>query len=121
MQAMKEGIIQDCYEISQTNEISVDWDGNNYLVIYGRHMNGWFIAIPNWQTSTEAAHPSDSFYNMEKLTRALKSNEAARAIADALRAHWKYMEHLREEQKEKMREKEQAQEEQEKNRGKRVR
>lgn len=119
MQAMKEGIIQNCYEVSQTNEISVDWDGNNYLVIYGRHINGWFIAIPNWQTSTEAAHPSDSFYNMEKLTRALKSNEAARAIADALRAHWEYIQQIREEQKEKMQE--QAKEDQGTNRGKRVR
>lgn len=80
--------IRRTYYASQTQEVSIDWDGNNFLVIYGKHINGWFIAIPNWQYSTEAGCPSDTFYNTERLARVL-DEKVAKAIAEALHEHWK--------------------------------
>lgn len=66
-------------------EISVDVNGSNYLVIYGKHVNGGFCCIPNWNISCEMGDPSDTFYNMESLTRCRISKTNARAIAAAIR------------------------------------
>lgn len=80
--------IKNTYEVSNTQEISVDWNGYNFLVIYGKHINGWFIAIPNWEACTEAGHPADDFYNTEKLSRVIDIENAPRVIAKAVREHW---------------------------------
>lgn len=76
------------YEVSQTHEISVDWNGYNFLVIFGNHINGWFIAIPNWNVCIESAHPADVFYNREKLAKALNNIDMAEALADTLSDYW---------------------------------
>lgn len=80
--------IKKTYEVSKTQEISVDWNGYNFLIIYGHHINGWFIAIPNWQVCTEAGHPSDDFYNTEKLSMVIDVENAPSVIAKAVREHW---------------------------------
>lgn len=84
--------IKSAYAASGTREISVDHNGNNYLVIFGRHINGWFIAIPNWQICVEAAHPTDTFYNAERLYGVFKREGAASAIAEAIQYYWEYRE-----------------------------
>lgn len=83
--------IRSIYKVSNTNEISVDWHGNNYLIIYGKHINGWFIAIPNWGVATEAGDPSDVFYNMEKLARVIPGANDAKVLAEAIEAHWEWL------------------------------
>lgn len=88
--------IKSVYTVSGTHEISVDHNGNNYLVIFGRHVNGWFIAILNWQICVEAAHPTDTFYNTERLHGALKRKNAASAIAEAIRDCFEVSEHYQE-------------------------
>ena len=83
--------INNAYKVSDTHEISVDVGDFNFLIIYGRHINGWFIAIPNHNVCTEAAHPSnDVFYNMEKLSAAadIKVKNASAPIAKAVKKHW---------------------------------
>lgn len=80
--------IKHVYEVSQTHEISVDWNGYNFLIIYGKHINGWYIAIPNWEACTEAGEPQDVFYNIEKLSRVIKIKNAPEAIAKAVKEHW---------------------------------
>lgn len=80
--------IKNVYSVLETHEISVDWNGYNFLIIYGRHINGWFIAIPNWQVCTEAGHPSDDFYNTEKLSMVIDVENAPSVIANAVREHW---------------------------------
>ena len=75
------------YEVSQAHEISVGC----FLIIYGKHINGWFIAIPNWEVCTEAANPQDVFYNTEKLSRVSKIKnvkDAPETIAKAVKEHW---------------------------------
>lgn len=80
--------IKHVYEVSQTHEISVDWNGYNFLIIYGKHINGWFIAILNWEVCIEAANPQNVFYNTEKLSRVIKIKNAPAAIAKAVKEHW---------------------------------
>ena len=55
------------FEASVIFEANIDACGSCYLVIYGRHVNGYFCAIPNWHISCEMAEPSDTFYNFERL------------------------------------------------------
>ena len=81
--------IKNTYEVTQAQEFSVDCGGFNYLVIYGHHINGGFIAIPNWNISVEAGDPTDVFYNAEKLAEKVSDPEVAEAIAEAVKEHWK--------------------------------
>ncbi len=76
------------YKVSGTHEISIDHNGCNYLVIYGRHVNGGFIAVPNWGISSEAGSPENIFYNTEKLSGKFDDPKAAKAIAEAVCEHW---------------------------------
>lgn len=80
--------ISNTHEVSQTREFSMNWNGYNFLVIYGHHANGWFIAIPNWQICTEAGHPDDVFYNTEKLSGVIEIENAADIISEAIKKHW---------------------------------
>lgn len=67
-------------------EIGVDVGGNHYLVIYGKHINGYFCCIPNWNVSCEMADPFDVFYNRSKLVDdTCIGMNAADAIAKAIR------------------------------------
>lgn len=54
-----------------------------YLIIFGRHINGGFIAIPNWGICCEASDnlPTSS-YNREQLVQAGLDENAAIAIAN---------------------------------------
>lgn len=84
--------IRNTYQTDNVQEFSVDYDGNNYLVIYGRHVNGWFIAVPNWRVSSEAGEPEAVFYNTEKLSDAFglaPSSCVPYVIARAVNEHWK--------------------------------
>lgn len=83
--------INNTYKVYNTQEVSVDVGDFNYLVIYGKHINGWFIAIPNHGICVEAGHPSSGLpYNIEKLTAAKDTNvkNAANSIATAIKEHW---------------------------------
>ena len=51
------------YPVEALLEISVDFNGSNYLLIYGSHVNGCFCCIPNWGIGCEMADPYDPFFN----------------------------------------------------------
>lgn len=80
--------IQRIYQVSNTSEVGINYNGSHYLIIYGKHINGWFIASPNWQFCVEAAHPDDDFYNTEKLSMVIKDVETACFIAKAIKDHF---------------------------------
>ena len=80
--------IQNTYEVTETHEFSVDWNGFNFLVIYGHHINGWFIAIPNWNVCVEACAPLEIHYNTDKLATVFGNLSRVQAIAEAIREHW---------------------------------
>ena len=73
------------FEASVIFEANIDACGSCYLVIYGRHVNGYFCAIPNWHISCEMAEPSDTFYNFERLIGAGIGESAARELAKAIK------------------------------------
>ena len=68
--------------------------GFTYLVIFGRHINGGFICVPNWKWGCEATDLRYSVgYNKEKLMIAGANEEVAEQIA-------RYIENWLEENKE---------------------
>ncbi len=81
--------IRAAYVAEVVFEISVDTCGSNFLIIYGKHVNGYFCAIPNWKISCEMAEPSDTFFNTEKLkgTGIDLSEEMAKGIAFAIQEY----------------------------------
>lgn len=80
--------IKRTYEATAKEELSIDWNGHNFLVIIGEHINGWYIAIPNWNVCTEAGFPTNNFYNGEKLANALNDENMGISIADAIKEYW---------------------------------
>ena len=63
-------------------EHSLAIGGLSYLVIYGMHINGGFICIPNWNIGCEAANNEYSIdFNTDKLINAGMKEEDAREIA----------------------------------------
>ena len=80
--------IKRTYEATAKEELSIDWNGHNFLVIIGEHINGWYIAIPNWNVCTEAGYPTNNFYNGEKLANALNDENMGISIADAIKEYW---------------------------------
>lgn len=63
-------------------EHCVEINENSYLIIFGHHINGGFIAIPNWNICCEAsAHNDSSYYNRIKLINAGMDEIIARGIS----------------------------------------
>ena len=48
-------------------EASTSLLGSHFLIIFGKHSNGYFCCIPNWGVGCEMAEPDDVFYNTERL------------------------------------------------------
>lgn len=82
--------IKHTYEVSNTQEISVDWNGCNFLIIYGKHINGWFIAIPNWGICVEAGSPESENYNEERLSGSFSIDDykIPGIISKSIKEHW---------------------------------
>lgn len=85
----REYIIQEAFHTENVREISVDWNGNNYLVIYGRHINGGFFSIPNWGIGGElSSHwAEDILGNAARIDRFLEDKRASTQISMAV-AEW---------------------------------
>ena len=80
------------YQATILFEVSIDVRGDNYLVIYGKHVNGYFCCIPNWGIGCEMAEPSDIFYNTEKLLFAKCPKYSAKEIATAIKVAYRKIE-----------------------------
>lgn len=65
-------------------EFTVETDGFSYLVIYGKHVNGGFCAIPNHGIACEMSAANDTFYNYEALKHSGINETDAKAIAAAI-------------------------------------
>ena len=65
-------------------EANLSAGGSCYLVIYGRHANGYFCAIPNWKISCEMSDPCDGFYNVNRLVDAGVHRDDAKEICKAI-------------------------------------
>lgn len=71
-----DGVVDVCFEHS------VNVGGMSYLLIFGRHVNGGFICIPNHNIGCEATTvPYTVEYNTDKMVEAGLDREVARALA----------------------------------------
>ncbi|MCR5234790.1 MAG: hypothetical protein K6E53_12940 [Lachnospiraceae bacterium] len=64
-------------------EHNICFNGYTYLLIFGKHINGGFICIPNWKIGCEAstfAHSSG--YNADKMEAAGLDRNTAEALAE---------------------------------------
>lgn len=73
------------YKCKAYTEISIDSNGWNFLVIFGEHINGYFIAIPNHNICIEAGCADDTFYNESKLMGSGIGEKEATDIAVAIK------------------------------------
>lgn len=70
-------------------EFPVDYDGFSYLVIFGKHVNGWFISLPRNNVSCEAADPLNVAYNRSNLIENGKLDEGfAFLVAEMIKELW---------------------------------
>ena len=63
------------------NEISIDTHGLLFMCIVGNHVNGGFVAIPNWSISAELAK-NEKDWNEQQIRQALKYSSYASMWAD---------------------------------------
>lgn len=67
------------------HELSIDYDGFNYLVIFGTHVNGGFFLILNHGVCGDLANYNDEFWNAESIGRALGGDyNTGKAIAHVI-------------------------------------
>ena len=70
-------------------EFPLDYEGFSYLVIFGKHVNGWFISLPKNNVSCEAADPLDVAYNRSSLVEQGKlEGDFALLIAEMIKELW---------------------------------
>lgn len=63
-------------------EHHVSYEGYGYTIIFGHHINGGFICIPNWGWGCEVSNFCGSVgYNTNKLVKAGVPEDVARKIA----------------------------------------
>ena len=83
---MKENDLTYVYEATAREELSIDYEGSNYLVIYGTHINGGWFAIINHGVSGNLAGFDDVHYNEEQIGMALNNYDAGNKIAVVIAA-----------------------------------
>ena len=75
------------FKASVLFECNIAVGGWTYLIIYGKHINGYFCCIPNWKWGCEMAEPNEVAYNSDKLIDCGADPEVARAICKAIQEH----------------------------------
>lgn len=63
------------------HEYSIDTHGLNFICIIGKHINGGFVAIPNWSIAAELAS-NEQGYNKTQIETALNNSKYAAMWAD---------------------------------------
>lgn len=66
-------------------ENNISTNGESYLVIFGKHVNGYFCCIPNRGWGCEMAEYDDIWYNANQLRSCGASQKAAENIAEAIK------------------------------------
>lgn len=76
--------IESEFEAKALYEYSVAIEGNSYLIIYGKHINGYFCSIPNWGKGCELGGPENVGYNSSKLEECGFSEIVALELAKSI-------------------------------------
>lgn len=62
------------YRVTAKEE-SISCHGLNFLCIYGRHINGGYVAIVNWGVAAELSVGNDITYDRNKILAALERSD----------------------------------------------
>lgn len=65
-----------CYYISSDK---------GYLLIYGKHINGYYCCIPNWSVGCEMSSSESTGYNRDKLIECGINEDDAIQLAKAIK------------------------------------
>ena len=66
-------------------EININANGNGFLAIFGSHISGNFLCVPNWHLGCELGPYKDRFWNIDSIAATGKVvYEDACAIGNAL-------------------------------------
>ena len=77
-------ILQHFIITDNTIELKLQIEDKRILVIYGRHINGYYIALPNLFISCEALGPEEVKRNTIYLSQAGLRSDYAEAICTAI-------------------------------------
>lgn len=77
--------IDHMYKSETIFECAINVQGESYLVIFGKHINGYFCCMPDRGWGCEMAEPNDIYYNADKLQACGVESEIANAIAKAIK------------------------------------
>lgn len=77
-------ILQHFIITDNTTELKLQIEDKKILVIYGRHINGYYIALPNLYISCEALGPDEVKRNTIYLSQAGLRSDYAEAICTAI-------------------------------------
>lgn len=66
-------------------ETILNEDGYSYHLIYGKHLYGYYLVIPDWNIGCEMSHYNDVFWNKESLIKAGLSVKKASIISVRLK------------------------------------
>lgn len=84
-----DNIILQYYEIEDSPiEFKIRIEETKLLVIYGRHINGYFIALPGICISCEATDPTDVERNTIFLSQAGLRSDYARIVCKNINSEW---------------------------------
>ena len=70
-------------------ELDIKGRGSQFIVVVGAYQNGWFVCIPNLDVGVGIGYPTDAFYAIEKLSKALNNEIDAHTIARGLQQFFK--------------------------------
>lgn len=91
----KEGEIKMDYEITQhyaitgnTLEFKIRIEESKVLVIFGRHINGYYIALPGLYICCEATDPDCVEKNKTYLSQAGLRSDYALIICEGIKEYW---------------------------------
>lgn len=65
-------------------EASIAIGDYSYLMIYGKHVNGYFCSVPGWKWGCEMAAPNEVAYNRNQLIDCGTNDYVAQALAEAI-------------------------------------
>ena len=77
-------ILQHFIITDNTIELKLQIEDQKVLVIYGRHINGYYIALPNIYMSCEALEPEEVKRNTVYLSQAGLRSDYAEAVCTAI-------------------------------------
>ena len=81
-----DGVITSINIERQPYEAEITARGSCFHIIFGKHMYGNYICIPNWNAGTEIVNTNDVFWNYERLKTYTKLNGVdACSVAYALK------------------------------------